>query len=192
MYENVIAVTNRKLCERPFLEQLKRVAALKPGAVLLREKDLPEEAYVVLAGQALEICKSYGVELILHTYAGAAKRLGASAIHFSFADLKKYKAAGGLSGKEGVLKIGCSVHSAQEAREAELLGASYLIAGHIYATDCKKGMAPRGLSFLGEVCKAAAIPVYAIGGIGLENGKIKEVIAQGAAGACLMSEMMKL
>lgn len=50
-------------------------------------------------------------------------------------------------------------------KEAEQLGASYLTAGHIYATDCKRGLPPRGLGFLKEVCREVSIPVYGIGGI---------------------------
>ena len=39
----IIAVSNRKLCERPFLEQIERVCQMKPQAIILREKDLSEE-----------------------------------------------------------------------------------------------------------------------------------------------------
>ena len=53
-YENVIAVTNRSLCQRPFAEQIERVCSLHPKAVILREKDLPEEEYSRLAEQILD------------------------------------------------------------------------------------------------------------------------------------------
>ena len=56
-YENVIAVTNRSLCQRPFAEQIERVCSLHPKAVILREKDLPEEEYSRLAEQILKIKK---------------------------------------------------------------------------------------------------------------------------------------
>ena len=35
----IIAVSNRKLCNRPFLEQIERVCKIHPEAVILREKD---------------------------------------------------------------------------------------------------------------------------------------------------------
>ena len=50
--------------------------------------------------------------------------------------------------KEQFQRIGTSVHSVEDAKEAERLGVSYMTAGHIYITDCKKGLAPRGLGFL--------------------------------------------
>ena len=68
------------------------------------------------------------------------------------------------------------------------LGCSYITAGHIFATDCKRGLPGRGPEFLAEVCRTVDIPVYGIGGISPEN--IREVRAAGAAGACLMSSLM--
>lgn len=44
-YKNIIAVTNRKLCERPFPEQVERICQMHPKALILREKDLSESAY---------------------------------------------------------------------------------------------------------------------------------------------------
>ena len=51
MYRDLIAVTNRHLCSRPFTEQITRVCKLHPKALILREKDLPEEEYFSLARQ---------------------------------------------------------------------------------------------------------------------------------------------
>ena len=65
--------------------------------------------------------------------------------------------------------IGTSVHSVEDAIKAEQLGATYMTAGHIFATDCKKGLPPRGLDFLKNVCDAVEIPVYAIGGINIAS-----------------------
>ena len=67
-YKNVVAVTNRSLCERPFLEQIERVCACHPKALILREKDLSEEEYFLLAKEVLGICRQYQVSCILHTY----------------------------------------------------------------------------------------------------------------------------
>ena len=84
------------------------------------------------------------------------------------------------------------MHSVEDARRAGQLGASYLIAGHIFATGCKPGIPPRGLAFLQEVCRAASVPVYAIGGISLDSEQMQSVLSCGAAGVCIMSGMMRL
>ena len=72
--------------------------------------------------------------------------------------------------------------------EAEALGCTYVTAGHVFDTDCKRGLPGRGLGFLKEVCGSVSIPVYAIGGIGPDN--IADVRKTGAAGACVMSSAM--
>ena len=186
-YKNVITVTNRKLSSRPFMEQMERVVKLHPKAVILREKDLSEEEYAELAAQILTLCKQYQVRCMLHTYLETARKLQHPYIHLSLFLLKENSEK--LS---DFLAVGCSIHSVEEAKEAQKLGATYLTAGHIYTTDCKKGLPPRGLDFLREVCNAVTIPVYAIGGIHAGTGQIREVMECGASGACIMSEMMKI
>ena len=62
-------------------------------------------------------------------------------------------------------------------------------AGHIFATDCKKGLEPRGTEFLKNAVSSVDIDVYGIGGISPENiGKIQNT---GAKGGCIMSGFMK-
>ena len=84
--------------------------------------------------------------------------------------------------------LGVSIHAPEEAVRAQKLGADYVTAGHVFATDCKKGLPGRGLPWLEGVVKAVSIPVYAIGGIGPDN--LAAVARTGAAGACLMSAFM--
>ena len=186
-YKNVIAVTNRKLSSRPFLEQMERVCKLHPRAVILREKDLSEEEYAELAVQILTLCKQYQVPCMLHTYLETARKLQHPYIHLPLFLLEEY------CGKLNDFRIvGSSIHSPEEAVRAQKAGATYVTAGHVYVTDCKKGLPPRGLEFLKEVCTKVTIPVYAIGGIHAGTGQIQEVMDCGASGGCIMSEMMKI
>lgn len=92
--------------------------------------------------------------------------------------------------KQKFLVRGVSVHSVEDAHRAEQCGATYLTAGHVFVTDCKKGLAPRGLDFLHEVCSSVKIPVYAIGGINDKNAA--SCIREGAAGVCVMSGYMRM
>lgn len=64
----ILAISNRHLCNQPFEDQLKRVCEWHPDALILREKDLPEDEYKALAKSILDICKAYDVPCILHTY----------------------------------------------------------------------------------------------------------------------------
>lgn len=193
MLNDVIAVTNRKLSQRPFLEQIKRVCQLRPEAIILREKDLSETEYAKLAEEVYNITTSYDVRLIIHTYINVARELGINTVHMSLHNMREYrKEFIDNVNKINNIKTGCSIHSVEEAVEARNMGASYITAGHVYATDCKKGLAPRGLDFLKNVCDSVDIPVYAIGGINIDDGRREEVKKYGAAGSCIMSGMMKV
>jgi thiamine-phosphate diphosphorylase len=180
----VLAVSNRKLCSNNFLEQIDKIAAAKPSGIILREKDLTEEAYKTLALGVMEICKAYGVRCILHSFVNVARSIGCRAVHLPLSVLKNEA----LNLREFEI-IGASAHSTEEAIEAERLGASYITAGHIFATDCKQNLAPQGLTFLINISKAVYIPVYAIGGITPEN--TNEAVNVGAEGVCVMSGFMK-
>lgn len=182
--EKIICVTNRKLCQDNFLERVKKIAACHPEGIILREKDLSEEAYKKLAAQVLEICKEEGTKCILHSFVDAAIKLQAEAIHLPLPLLREMT----TSQKGAFSEIGASCHSVEDAVEAQKLGCTYITAGHIFDTDCKKGLPGRGHEFLRNVCRAVTIPVYAIGGITPENAE--EIYQDGASGACLMSSLM--
>ena len=65
----------------------------------------------------------------------------------------------------------------------------FLIAGHIFETDCKKGLEPRGTDFLKEICDNIKLPVFAIGGI--NETTVKQLQNINIEGVCLMSDLMK-
>lgn len=182
---DILCVTNRKLCCEEFSLRLEKIAAARPAGMILREKDLSEEDYRLLARWTMELCKTHGVPCILHTFVQTAMELGAEAIHLPLPVLRRMAE----TEKAYFTTLGASCHSVEDAMEAQRLGCTYITAGHIFVTDCKKGAAPRGLDFLRSVCEAVDIPVYAIGGISGEN--IEAVRGAGASGACVMSGVMR-
>lgn len=181
----IICITNRKLCNGNFLERIDEIAKQKPKAIVLREKDLSDREYETLAKEVMKICHDSDVPCILHSFCETAVALEAEAIHLPLTLLRQTD----KNTKAEFKKIGTSCHSIADAIEAEKLGCTYIIAGHIFTTDCKKGVPPRGLDFLSEVCRAVKIPVYAIGGISTDN--IASVKEAGAIGGCVMSGFMK-
>lgn len=202
----LLAITNRKLCTNDFLEQIKKICTYKQSgyattenlytlnndtntvidsvSIVLREKDLSENDYKALAEKVLKVCKENYTECILHTYYKTAKELNCKKLHIPLHVLKSNPHI-----SKEFNEIGVSIHSVDEAIEAANLGATYITAGHIFATDCKKDLPPRGLDFLQSVCNAVQIPVYAIGGITPENAQ--QAVNTGAAGICIMSGLMK-
>lgn len=205
MLENKIKlniITNRKLCENENLErQIEKIfSAYKKKIILknfeivtltLREKDLGKNEYLNLVEKIYPICKRYRIDLILHQNydLNLDEKYKIEGIHLSYDNfkslnknireelIKKYK------------KIGVSIHSLEEAKDVENLGATYVVAGHIFETDCKKALEPRGLNFIKELSSILTIPIFAIGGINEENSSL--VLNSGAFGVCMMSSLMK-
>ena len=205
MLENKIKlniITNRKLCKNENLErQIEKIfSAYKKKiflenfeivALTLREKDLYKNEYLNLVKKIYPICKRYRIDLILHQNydLNLDKKYKIEEIHLSYDNfkslnknireelIKKYK------------KIGVSIHRVDEAKEVENLGATYVVAGHIFETDCKKDLEPRGLNFIKELSSILTIPIFTIGGINKENSHL--AINSGAFGVCMMSSLMK-
>ena len=172
------------LCREDFLTRLRRIAACHPAGIILREKDLSPEEYQALAAQVMKLCDRYGVPCILHGFVNGAIELHAEAIHLPLHILREMTP----EQKAQFPAVGASCHSVEEAVEAQRLGCTYITAGHVFETDCKKDLPGRGLDFLNTVCRRVSIPVYAIGGIGADN--IRSVRAAGAKGVCIMSGLM--
>ena len=178
----VIAVTNRKLCTDNFVLRVREILSAEPFEVMLREKDLSDDKYCELAKEIVADNNGYKKVLALNR-PEIALELGIENVHLTMQQLMEH-------GRPSFIKrAGVSVHSAEEAETAQKLGADYLIAGHIYATDCKKGVPPRGIEFFRGVCESVDIPVFAIGGISENN--FNEPLENGGMGVCLMSEFMK-
>lgn len=183
----ILVITSRKRFEKEadFLKQIEKIAAAKPFGIVLREKDLPVKEYSALAGKVRDICEGAGARLIIHGHPEVARELGIRALHMPLDSL------GPVSPEErkGFEVLGASCHSVEDVLRAKELGCDYVTAGHVYATDCKPGLPPRGADFLAEVCgPAAPMPVFALGG--LTPARAPEVRRGGAAGFAMMSSAM--
>lgn len=182
---DILCVTNRSLCKEDFLVRIEKISKTEAAGIILREKDLSEEEYQALAEKVLAICQKQKMQCILHTHTNIAGKLACNAIHLPMSILRTLS----KEERDTFRILGASCHSLEEAVEAEKLGCTYITAGHIYETDCKKGLPGRGIGFLKQICETVSIPVYAIGGISAEN--IQEIKNAGAAGGCIMSGMMQ-
>ena len=181
---DILCITNRLLCKEDFLTRIEKIAGAHPAGIVLREKDLKEDEYRKTAVKVLEICQRHKTPCILHSFPDIALQLDCLAIHLPLSVLRSLTD----KEKERFNVIGASCHSEEEAKEAEKLGCTYITVGHIFETDCKKGLPGRGLDLLKNICQSVCVPVYAIGGISAEN--IEQVRTAGAKGACVMSGIM--
>ncbi|MBM4440748.1 MAG: thiamine phosphate synthase [Candidatus Rokubacteria bacterium] len=153
-------------------------------AVQVREKDLPVAELVPLCRRlralrpAPFLIVNDRVDVALAVGADGVQRTHAS---LSVEDLKV------VADKR--LKVGASVHSADEARAAAAQGADWIVFGPVYDTPSKRAYgAPQGLAALERTARALTIPVIAIGGI--TPARVPEVLAAGAHGVAAISAIL--
>lgn len=176
----IVLVTNRHLTRMNYFNLIEETLKAGLDMLILREKDLGYGELFPLALRIKELTDKYRVPLVVNGNLQVAERVDAYAYHIAYdrflREGKNYK------------KVGVSVHSIEEAKIAEELGADYLLVGHIFETECKKGIKGRGLEFLRSLYRNVKIPIIAIGGI---DDKNKSLIAKlGVEAIGLMSYLM--
>ena len=185
----IICITNRLLCKNDFFEQIELICKKNLYALILREKDLDDKTYEEFAVKCNDICNKNNVLFFINSKINIAQKLKIKNIQVSFEDFITNKDI--LNSFNNIV---ISIHSLTEAIVVEKFLEQakqniFLIAGHIFETDCKKDLQPRGTEFLKEICSSVEIPVFAIGGINEKT--IKQLKNIKIEGVCLMSSLMK-
>lgn len=179
----IYAVTNRKLIvNEDIYSVVEKLCKFGADAIILREKDLESNDLFNMASKIKYITNKYNKLLIINSNLQVAKKVQAYAVHFGYREFIELKMPLDIN-------VGVSVHSMEEAINADQLGAGYILLGNIYETDCKKGLKGKGEIFLKQVIEMVSIPVIAIGGINEYN--IKNIRKTGAYGVAIMSLAMK-
>jgi thiamine-phosphate pyrophosphorylase len=182
----LLLVTDRRQARLPLKELVERACAGGCRWVSLREKDLPADAQIALARSLAPIARRYGTRLTLHGDADLAHAAGLDGVHLSAHG--DAAAARAMLGPPAL--VGISIHSAAEAAALDPALVDYAVAGPAYLTASKPGYGPAlGPDGLAAICRAAPVPVVAIGGIEAEN--ISAVMATGAAGIAVMGSLMR-
>ena len=155
-------------------------------AVQVREKDLSAKDLAVLCRQLRNLTRDTGALLIVNDRVDVALAVGADAVQRTSTsiDVKDMRDIAGRN-----LRIGASVHSLEEAVDAEAQGADWVVYGPVYDTPSKRAYgAPQGLERLATVVRGVKIPVVAIGGI--TPARVGEVRAAGACGVGVISGIL--
>jgi len=155
-------------------------------AVQVREKDLGagDLAFVCRRLRALTLDRR--ALLIVNDRVDVALAVGADAVQRTSTSLP-IEDIRAIAGKR--LRIGVSVHSLEEAVEAELKQADWVVFGPVYDTPSKRPYGPpQGLERLTKVAATVRLPVIAIGGITPE--RVPEVLRAGARGVAVISAII--
>ncbi len=162
-------VTDRR--QGDLLAYIKKAVADGIDFIQVREKDLEARALFELVCHVRDAAAGSATKILVNDRVDVALAAGIDGVHLPGSGVPTTRV------RPLVKTLGRSVHTLDEALQAERDGADYVIFGPIFETPGKK---PVGLGVLGSVTSAVKIPVLAIGGITLENAN--DVMSAGAAG----------
>ena len=162
----------------PAVEAALAVLPRGSAGIQLRHPGEPARALLAHARTLREICGRFGAPLLINDRADVAMAAGADGVHLPGQGLAPADARA-----LGIGLVGVSVHSAEEAARAARQGADFAVFAPVYDTP---GKTARGEAALAEACRAAPIPVLALGGVDASNAH--RCIDAGARGvACIRS-----
>jgi thiamine-phosphate pyrophosphorylase len=155
--------------------------------IQFRDKYMSTNELIETAKKIRKMCLKAGVLFIVNDRVDVAILSDADGVHLGIEDIP-VKEARKLLGKNKI--VGGTAHNLKEAIDAEKSGADYIGFGHIYPTGSKlKLTAPVGIEGLKKAVKKIKIPIFAIGGIGLNN--VNEVAGTGVHGIAVIGSVVK-
>ena len=175
----IYLVTDEKAClEKDFYACIEE--AIKGGVkiVQLREKNISTKDFY-------EKALNYGALFIINDRLDIAQVVGADGVHLGQSDMPIEKAREILKDK---FLIGATARNVEEAKRAELLGADYIGSGAIFGTNTKDNAKKLEMEELKKIVTSVKIPVFAIGGINIDNVSILKNI--GLQGICAVSGIL--
>ena len=162
--------------------------ALRGGvrAVQLREKGLASKELYETAYELRRLTSRHGAKLIVNDRVDIALAVEADGVHIGAESLPIYKVRRLLGER---MLIGVSCHNQIQAITAQEMGADFISFGPVYYTASKAPYGePVGLDKLLLVTEMLQIPVFALGGINLQN--CAEVVSCGVHGVAVISAVM--
>lgn len=151
---NLIAMTRNVLAGGARLVQYRS----KTGNMRLRLEQ---------AKSLVQLCREFGVPLIINDYLDLAMEVEADGVHLGHEDASVYQARDKL-GHERIIGISC-YNQLESAIEAERNGADYVAFGAFFPSSTKPDAVVASVDLLRQGSRRIRIPMVAIGGINSDN-----------------------
>jgi thiamine-phosphate pyrophosphorylase len=161
------------------IDHIARLARAGIDLIHVRERDLDGGVLLRLVEGAVAATRGTGARVVVNDRADVALAGGADGVHLRGDSVPAARVR--AMAPHGWL-VGRSVHAVEEAALVSAAGGvDYLVAGTTFRSASKPAEVPlRGAAGLGDICRASAIPVLAIGG--LSEATASRAAAAGAAG----------
>lgn len=178
-----IAVTPFNLDYSKVISYIERVALQGADALMLRlngisdVSELENKAFN-LVRSVQRFCEDKGLFLSVNTSCDIGNLLGLDAIHLTAERLKSLKSREEFAGRW----LSASTHDRYEVDEAVGVGLNFVTLSPVCETRSHPGAKVLGWSHFSEIVSEASVPVYALGGVHLNDlGSAHNTGAQGIA-----------
>ena len=143
------------------------------GVKMVQFRSKKESIDESLVARLVEICSSYGANLIVNDDPNLAKRVGAHGVHIGKDDggIKKAKE---ILGVDKIVGVSC-YSSLKLALDAQDLGASYAAFGAMFPTDTKPDTEICTINSILNFKDKLSIKTCLIGGINISN--LEQILA---------------
>ena len=148
-----------------FITQLEAVLQSGIRLVQLRAKTLDFAAYRDLARKACALAHAQGAELLLNSDPALVIEIGADGVHLASQHLR----AMSQRPLPAEYWVAASCHNAAELQHATDIGCDFAVLGPVQPTASHPGMPHLGWQGLKTLTEATVLPVYALGGMQLED-----------------------
>lgn len=186
-FSGLYVILDPSVCSAQSLAEVFRVAA-GAGARLFQYRNKTasmKEAYAE-ALPLRKIAAELAVTFIVNDRCDLALAVDADGVHLGQTDLP-YADARKVMGSDKI--IGLSTHTAEQVKEAEQLKPDYIGFGPIFKPGSKQDHDPVvGLAGLKEIRSLTSLPIFAIGGIQLDQ--VGAVMRAGPDGIAVISAVL--
>jgi thiamine-phosphate pyrophosphorylase len=184
----IYLITDRKQTykQRRLVDTVEELLQAGIRMVQLREKDLTAAELYPLARDLRLLTHKYNALLMINDRIDIAQAVGADGVHLGGHSLP-IKKTREILGSDAL--IGVSTHSMLEAKSAQNQGADFITYGPVFFTRTKAPFGPPvGVNSLQMVCNYCKVPVYALGGVKIDN--TVEAMNSGAYGVSMISALL--
>jgi 8-oxo-dGTP diphosphatase len=166
------------------LRDLRKVLAGGVKLLQFRLKGLPSTGRESFLKIALPLCRQHGITALINSALDNSARFAADGLHLTSRDLMALQQR-----PEHYAWVAASCHDLHELLHAQRIGADFAVLAPVAATTTHPDAEPLGWQRVSEWLQQVNIPVYALGGMTLQDaGRAYAAGAQGIAGIRLFRD----
>jgi len=172
-------ITGQLESAEDWLSRLERALRRGVRLVQLRLKQHPAKTVESLTNQALSLCRGFDCQVILNADPECFRHLEVDGFHLTAAALQHYTTRPVAGGKW----LSASIHDPAELTLAMQLDVDFGLIAPVLQTTTHPDVRPLGWEQFHVMAEQAAFPVYALGGMQLDDiPRAREAGGQGIAG----------